>query len=725
MRHRPALAYLTRTALLAAAYLAAYACGTLAAPSYANETAVWPAGGVALAGLVVLGWRHWLGVALGAFAATVLYGVAPPAAAALALSRALGWAACAWAVCSLARFRRSFPRARDVLALALLGAAPGALAATGAAVGIRVWMGSLPLDAAPGAVLRWAGGSITGALVVAPFLIAWSARPRPRPPGSAPELVVLLACGAVLSAVVFAPNPGNEAEFPLAYAIFPLVAWAALRLGARGAASLAVVVAAVAVARVAGGIPTTFHRASALHAMLFLQAYLSLVSVSGLLLAALTGERRMALERERRARRAAEAAERRQAFLGEVGTVLSGSLDYPETLAGLARVCVPRLGDGCILDEVREDGTFGLVATLHRDPAVGALLEETRLAYPPGANPNSRVAAVARSGRAERVADAGAAEGFAAALAVDPNHEAMLRAVQFRSVIFVPMVARERVVGVLTVLRTGPDGSPYTAADLRLAQEVARRAALYLDNARLYRSVRTEAAVRQRVISMVAHEVRSPLATILLNAGAVLDGVIPVPASASAPRHPLRAITVAADQIARLVQDLTDVTRLEAGSLPVERATFSPSVLLRETMLLLEPLATERSLGLEHRAPPTLPLVVGDRERTLQVLSNLVGNAVRAVPAGGTVTVEAAADDREVRFCVADTGPGIDAPVLRELLGPLWTVEHRPRGMGLPLSRAIVEAQGGRMWAESEPGAGSRFYFTLPVASPVLAVASA
>jgi len=197
----------------------------------------------------------------------------------------------------------------------------------------------------------------------------------------------------------------------------------------------------------------------------------------------------------------------------------------------------------------------------------------------------------------------------------------------------------------------------------------------------------------------------------LLNATAVLeDGAGSGPA-----RPPLEAVVLAAEQIRHLVQDLADVTRLEAGSLPVERAVFRPCPVLREAALLLEPLAARSRVRFEARIPGDLPEVIGDRDRTLQVLGNLVGNAVRHTGAHGSIVVEAEPVDGAVRFCVADTGEGIEPAALAGLFTPLWSGDVPARGMGLPLSRAIVEAQGGRLWAESEPGKGSRFFFTVPI----------
>ncbi|HET7230258.1 MAG TPA: MASE1 domain-containing protein [Longimicrobium sp.] len=697
---------LVRGAALAVAYLAAARLSRLCVPPDATSAALWVPGGVSMAGLLLLGPCYWPALAAGVFATQVSLGAAPVSAAVSGVLRALVWAAAAWVLLRRLRVRRGLPRVHDVLAFGAVGGAAALV------VGFAGWLAVGRQVRGGGHAAEWAAGTMAGVLVLAPALLAWRTRERPAPPGRGWEMAAMLVLAAVTGELLFGPGQYGAAELPLTYAVFPLIVWAAMRLGTRGAASLSLVFGAVAMARVAQGVPLPFQRQNPEHALLAVQQYLSLVALGGLLLAGLTGDRRRALARERRARRQAERVARRQAFLAGLGPVLSGSLEYAPTMAAVARLCVPELGDGCIVDELRDDGTVGEVATLHRHEPLAASLQALRRAYPPALNPNSRVAEVCRTRLPLLVRDAGA--GFIRALAVDAAHERLLRALEPRSLLFVPMVAGDRVEGVITLLRTGAGAAPYGPADLALAREVAARAALYLQNARLYRGARAESLVRKRVVSMVAHEVRSPLASILLNAGAVLDGSLPTQGEAG--RKPLRSIIVSAEQLSRLVQDLADVTRLEAGDLTVESRLFSPRALVNEARLMLEPLAASAGIRSEWVVAGEPGAVRGDRERVLQVLSNLVANARRHTPRDGCIRVRVEPLHGEARFEVADTGTGIDPVRLETLLAPLWSDTSRGRGMGLPLSRAIVEAQGGRLWAESRPGEGSRFFFTLPLA---------
>jgi len=699
---------LLRALILALAYFVAGRVGLSLAFVQANASPVWPPSGVAVAALLLWGMRYWPAVYVAAVAVTLSTGAPLPYALTAGVGNVLDAVVGVWLLGRVWRIRPSLSGVRDVLRFVPLAALPGPAASALFGVGGLLLWGMLPLHRAPVTALVWWTGNGTGVLVAAPVILAWSAGLRPLPRAQALELACAVAGAVLVTLLAFDGTRGwFGATVPLSYAVFPFVTWAAMRSGLRGASTVTAAVAFAAVAQAARVIYQPLGQSEAQEALLFVQAYLALVSMTGLVLAALTHDRRRAMRRERRARRNAQLAERRSAFLAEVGAALSGSLDHHETLARLSTLVVPRLGDGCIVDEVDDDGRFGWMVTLHRDPGVHAALEEMRRLYPPNENPHSRVARAMATGCTELVGRV--TPEFEEALAMDERHRAILRRLETSSVLFVPLLARGRTVGVLTLMRTG--GREYGRRDVALAEEVARRAALYVDNARLYRSVRNEAAARQKVVSMVSHEVRNPLSTILLNATAVLDDGV----GGGPERPPLEAVVLAAEQIRHLVQDLADVTRLEAGSLPVEHAVFKPCLMLREAALLLRPLAARGGVAFEARVPPGLPAVVGDRDRTLQVLGNLVGNAVRHTPAGGTIAIDAEPVGGALRISVADTGEGIEPGALAGLFTPLWSGDVAARGMGLPLSRAIVEAQGGRMWAESEPGRGSRFVFTLPL----------
>jgi PAS domain S-box-containing protein len=231
--------------------------------------------------------------------------------------------------------------------------------------------------------------------------------------------------------------------------------------------------------------------------------------------------------------------------------------------------------------------------------------------------------------------------------------------------------------------------------------------------------IEAEATTRARdeVLSVVAHDLRTPIHTIAMAAAMLCDLDSD---RREYTRKSAEAIRRAAAQMSRLVQDLLDFKRAEAGLLRVQARPEPPARLVLEVAELLRPLAVANGLELTAEVPDGLPMVFADRDRVEQVLSNLVANAIKFTPPGGRVVVQARPDGgRRVMVAVADTGPGIPREQLPHVFARFWQggrADRRGLGLGLPIAKGIVEAHGGRIWVESKPGAGSTFYFTLPAA---------
>jgi signal transduction histidine kinase len=247
-------------------------------------------------------------------------------------------------------------------------------------------------------------------------------------------------------------------------------------------------------------------------------------------------------------------------------------------------------------------------------------------------------------------------------------------------------------------------------------QELARRASLAVDNALLYLEAQRATRARDEVLAVVAHDLRNPLGTIHMASSYLLEQSMEEPA-----RRQLEIVHRSAARMNQMIQDLLDITRIESGRLALDLIDASPAPLLHEAWQMLEPLARARNLALRLEAEPTLPRVRMDAARVLQVISNLVGNALKFTPAGGEVSIHAEALDDEVRISVRDTGPGITPDRLPHVFGRFWQADPKDRrgiGMGLSIAQGLVEGHGGRIWVESQPGEGSIFRFTLRRALP-------
>ncbi|HEX8171244.1 MAG TPA: HAMP domain-containing sensor histidine kinase [Thermoanaerobaculia bacterium] len=413
-------------------------------------------------------------------------------------------------------------------------------------------------------------------------------------------------------------------------------------------------------------------------------------------------KRRLEAEREtneaQRAREAAEREERRAAFLAAAGQELAASLDYEQTIAAVARLIVPNLAEMCVIDIVENDGALRRVRVAHRNPE-----DEAQLAPTIGAVRHEVPEALVRIMQAREPALVGATSGlfeYITGRLVDGA----------RTLIFLPLVTRGQTIGIAAAVSA--EQKPFTSADLPLFAELARRASLSIDNARLYRESQQAVRAREEVLAIVSHDLRNPLSAVTLGASMLhMSDTL-----SSDDREQIETIAVSARRMDRLIADLLDVTRLEGGKrLPIEPAPVTAAELLGEAEELFRAQASVATVSIDyeaHRVPP----VHADRHRILQVLSNLIGNSLKFTPPGGRITVRAEARESEVLFTVSDTGPGIPKENLNDIFSPYWQAKRAERlgaGLGLPIAKGIVEAHGGRIWVESEPGRGTRFHFTL------------
>jgi PAS domain S-box-containing protein len=244
--------------------------------------------------------------------------------------------------------------------------------------------------------------------------------------------------------------------------------------------------------------------------------------------------------------------------------------------------------------------------------------------------------------------------------------------------------------------------------------DITQRKRVEAERERAYREARQAVADRQHVLGVVSHDLRNPLNTIVLAAETLKEPDLPPEIHAKG----LGAISRAAHRMNRMISDLLDVNSLEAGRLALNLLPQDPRSVVDEVIDLFAAQAATRGLALVKDTPEGLPLVRGDRHRLVQVLANLVSNAVK-VTAQGSVTVRLEARGPEVVFSVHDTGPGIPEEARASIFEPYWRSErsdYKGTGLGLAIVKGIVEGHKGKVWLESEPGRGSTFFFSIPTA---------
>jgi signal transduction histidine kinase len=285
--------------------------------------------------------------------------------------------------------------------------------------------------------------------------------------------------------------------------------------------------------------------------------------------------------------------------------------------------------------------------------------------------------------------------------------------------------------GVLALLRD--DGRSFTPSELRLLQAIGQQLGLAVRNATLYHAEQEKVRrleeldqARHQFVATISHELRTPLTAIKGYVTLVLAGRV----GGLNPRQEefLRIADRQLDHLTRLINDLLDLSRMRAGQLRLSKEPLALASVAAEVVESYRQLAAERGVTLESAVSLTLPTVWYDRQRLVQVLTNLVGNALKFTPAGGAVRIEAAVRGREVVVAVQDTGIGIPSAAQGRLFEGFYQVEPGRAGgtgLGLYIARQLVTAHGGRIWVESEPGCGATFSFSIPLSAAEVEPAAA
>jgi signal transduction histidine kinase/ActR/RegA family two-component response regulator len=406
-------------------------------------------------------------------------------------------------------------------------------------------------------------------------------------------------------------------------------------------------------------------------------------------------------EREQQARETAERDRARSRLVAEASAVLARSLDDEAALGELARLVVPALADWCFVDLLAEQGERRRLAVAHADPAQAGLARRFREHGLP--DPTE----VLRSGSPRL--DAEPAGG-------DAETSRLLREAGLISIMTVPLLVRGRTLGALT-LATAGSGRRYGADDLAVAEEMARRAGLAVETARLYRDAQAANRLKDEFLAIVSHELRTPLNAIMGWASLLRTGRLDPARSAQA----LDTIERNVKTQAQIVADLLDVSRIITGKLALEIQPVDLVPVVEAALDVIRPPAAGKQIVLDARLEPVDP-VSGDPQRLQQVVWNLLANSVKFTPPGGRVEVTLARVGQAARIQVRDTGQGIAPDFLPHVFDRFrqadasTTRRHGGLGLGLAIVRHLVELHGGLVEAESEGhGRGATFTVTLPL----------
>ncbi len=409
-------------------------------------------------------------------------------------------------------------------------------------------------------------------------------------------------------------------------------------------------------------------------------------------------------------------AEERAQFLSEASEVLASSLDYATTLQSVARLAVPQIADWCTIDMLQEDGGIERLVVAHTDPRQVERALELNRRYPIDPSAPFGPAQVLRTSRPELAHEI--PDAVLRAVAHDEVHLQDLRQLGFVSFVSVPLIARGRALGVLT-FATAESGRRYVPADLPLVEDLARRVALAVDNAQLFGQAQRAIRARDQFLSIAAHELRTPVASIRGYAQLLLRRLSKGNLTEALPTY-LRTIEGATDRLTVLTDDLLDVSRIRLGNLPLRPKPLDLCDLIGEIVARYTEVFGDRH-PLEVETSDIPCAVVVDPDRVEQVLSNLIDNAAKYSPQGGTIRISMRSDDEGVSIEVHDVGIGLPPGAAASIFEPFGRAANAVQqnlpglGLGLYICRSIVERHGGRIWATSEgESQGTTVGFWLP-----------
>jgi PAS domain S-box-containing protein len=423
--------------------------------------------------------------------------------------------------------------------------------------------------------------------------------------------------------------------------------------------------------------------------------------------AALVIENARLYDAEQRARRAAE-------ILAQAGAVLGSSLDYEITLQHLAELAVPMLADWCTVHVPDEHGTIRNVAVAHADAEkvrwARALVER----YPSRPGEPHGVSNVLRTGQTELYRSI--PDDILRAAARDAEHERILRELGMTSLVIVPLEVHERTIGALSMMHA-ESGRRFDDRDVLLIEELARRAAIAVENARLYRESQRAIALRDEFVSIASHELKTPLTSLQLHVEGLLRSVQRGETLGSA--RSLKKLQAVAQQVTRqerLVHELLDFSHVAAGGLNFQLEEFDLSQLLYEVAERFEEDLAKRQCTLEiDTSGPVLG--TWERLRMDQIITNLLSNALKYAP-NTAISLRLRADEEHATLHVVDRGPGIAVEdqerIFRRFERAVSRRNYGGFGLGLWLVREIVARLGGAVSVQSEPGHGATFTVVVP-----------
>lgn len=398
-------------------------------------------------------------------------------------------------------------------------------------------------------------------------------------------------------------------------------------------------------------------------------------------------------------------------FLSEASKILSSSLDYQTTLNSVAQLAVPDIADWCAVHLV-EDGQAKQVALTHKDPQKIKWAMQINKQYPQDMDAKTGVPNVLKTAKSELYPQI--PDEMIVAAAKDKNHLKLIRNIGLKSAMIVPIIINNKCIGAITFVTT-ETMRKYNPSDLKIAEELATRAGLAINNARIYKETQRAIAMRDDFISIASHELKTPVTSLKVYTQVLKQHSQKNSQSLVAPY--LDRMDAQVDKLTKLISDLLNISRFQTGKLEFEESFFDINQLINEVVDNIQASSPDSKLILQVKK---VGKIYGDKDRVGQVLVNLLSNAIKYSPKVNKIIIRLLQESNKINISVQDFGIGIDKKHHEQIFERFYQVDNPQEktypglGIGLYISKEIALRHGGNLRVKSSRGKGSTFTLILP-----------
>lgn len=405
--------------------------------------------------------------------------------------------------------------------------------------------------------------------------------------------------------------------------------------------------------------------------------------------------------------------EKNLTYLAEASRILSSSLDYQDTLNTIAMLAVPEIGDWCGIDIVDENGQIQQLAVAHKDPKKVKWAKQLRKIRPPDMSAKQGLPNVLRTGKSELYPEI--TEQMLKATSKSEKDFKLLKSIGFTSAMIVPLFSQKKPIGAITFV-TAETRRNYDHSDLAVAEELANRASIAIENARLYKGSQEAINIRDEFISVASHELKTPVTSVKMFTE-VLKSHSEQIGDEKAVEY-LSKMDRQLNKLTELIYNLLNISKIQAGRIEFNHELFDFDKVVKETVDVLQQSSSRHTIEVQGK---TNKKIMGDEERIGQVINNLISNAIKYSPKSNKVLIKLSADESFVNVAVKDFGIGMGRKHLGKIFERFYRVYDNTDktfpglGVGLYISSEIIRRHGGKLGVSSDIGKGSTFYFSLPI----------